>query len=188
MAGLTPMERDVVSSVSNPSPVPCRRTRRHAARWPAALALTLLLGCGTIPLPGQLREGMTEPEVSAAMGQPTGRYAIPNGATRLEFATGPLGRETWMVDLDASGRMTKAEQVLDGWHFLKVSEGMDRDAVSRILGRPGEVRRDHQKRDNWFWRYNNNDCLIAVATFDTDGRVIGGVAQMPDPRCEMRAR
>jgi hypothetical protein len=155
--------------------------RGRLVLWSAAL----LLGCA-VAHPGRLAAGMTEPEVVAAMGTPTARYPMPDGSMRLEFATGPSGRETWMVDLDAGGRATKWEQVLDGWHFQKVSDGMDRDAVVRILGQPSFVRQTYAQRSTWYWRYPNNDCLIGAATIDPQGRVVGGVGQMTDPACEHR--
>jgi hypothetical protein len=164
-----------------------------AAGWsawhPAAALLLLGLASGcAIQQPGSLRQGMDEAQVVAAMGPPTGRYAMPERATRLEFARGPAGSTTWMVDLDAGGRMTSAEQVLDGWHFLEVTDGTDRETLLRTLGRPSDVRGQYQQREIWYWRYYNNDCLIAAATLDAQGRVVGGIGLIPDPRCEMRAR
>ena len=151
----------------------------------ALLAAVMLLGCA-VPRPGQLAKGMTEPEVVAQMGAPTARYDLGDRQMRLEFATGPAGRETWMVDLDASGRMTRSMQVLDPWYFAQVSDGMDREQLLRILGRPGWVRGAYQKQELWYWRYPNNDCLLAVATVNAQRKVVGGVSMMPDPNCDRR--
>ena len=149
------------------------------------LACALLLGC-TIPRPGQVRAGMTAPEVVALMGPATARYTMPGGATRLEFATGPSGRVTWMVDLDAGGLVTQAEQVLDVRHFLLITDGMDREIVLRVLGQPSFVRGESMQRETWYWRYDNHDCLIGAATLSPQGRVVGGVGQMNDPACDRR--
>jgi hypothetical protein len=151
-------------------------------RGAMALVVALLAACA-IPHPGSLREGMAEGDVVALMGPPTGRYPLPESKTRLEFAQGPMGRTTWMVDLDASGRATQFAQVLDPWYFVQVADGMDRDALLRILGRPGDVQSARLQREIWYWRYPNNDCLIAVAMLSAQGHVEGGVSMMPDPRC-----
>lgn len=152
-----------------------------------ALALTALLlaaGCSalrpTLPAPGQ-----DEAAAVAALGTPTARYPMAGGATRLEFARGPMGRETFMVDLDASGRVTQAEQVLDLRHLQRVSDGMGRDELLRLLGRPGERQREFQNRETWIWRFANNDCLVFAVTLDAQGRVIRSGGVMPDPRCEL---
>ncbi len=158
---------------------------RGSRRWAAAVAVigaALLVSCA-IPRPGRLANGMTESEVVALMGSPTDRYAMAKGATRLEFAQGPAGRETWMVDFDADGRMTESTQVLDPWYFQQVTDGMSRDTLLRWLGRPGYVLGAWRDRKLWYWRYPNNDCLIAVAMLGADGRVEGGVSMMPDPAC-----
>lgn len=150
----------------------------------AVAALLLAAGCSVLrpvlPSPGQ-----DEAAAVSALGQPTARYTLPEGATRLEFARGPLGRETFMVDLDAQGRVTQAEQVLDLWHLKRVADGMSRDELLRLLGRPGDRQREYMNRETWYWRYANNDCLVFAVTLNAQGRVVHGGGVMPDPRCEL---
>jgi hypothetical protein len=121
--------------------------------------------------PSALPEGSSEADVKQAMGEPTGRYALAGGGQRLEYARGPYGRHTYMVDLDALGRLIKWEQVLDVHHFAAVMPGLTRDEVLRTIGRPGE--RMGMMRDGqiWSWRYANNDCLWYQAQFDAQGIV-----------------
>ena len=79
-------------------------------RWPrlpralAGIALLAAAACGTYR-PQDIKPGMSEAEAAALIGRPTGRYPGPNGQTRVEFATGPYGRVTWMVDVDPSGKV-----------------------------------------------------------------------------------
>ena len=122
--------------------------------------------------PAGLQPGSSEADVVQVMGQPTGRYTMPGGMQRLEFARGPYGRHTYMIDLDAQGRVAKVEQVLDSWHFATVLPGQTRDDVLRTLGRPSE--RAGMMRDGqiWSWRYANNDCLWWQAQFDAQGVLI----------------
>lgn len=151
---------------------------------PGLLAMVLAMaGCG-LPQPQLLRNGQTEAEVVATMGTPTGRYPLAGGAQRLEFARGPAGRVTWMVDLDAAGRVTQAEQVLDADHFARVQDGMPQDDLLRLLGRPAARQGEYMRRETWSWRYQTNDCLWARVTLGADGRVQGGAAMMSDPACD----
>ena len=156
-------------------------------RWPA-LALALapvawLAGCAT-PQAARVQAGQAEPEVLAAMGAPTGRYPLADGAQRLEFAQGPFGVRTWMVDLDAQGKVLKIRQVMDSYYFDQVQDGMSRDALLRLLGRPASRHGEWQNRETWSWRYDNTDCLWVRVTLDANGKVWGGASTLPDPVCD----
>ena len=157
---------------------------RHLLLAATLAALMLTAGCSVLR-PVLPTAGQDEAAAVAALGQPTARYTMPEGATRLEFARGPRGRETFMVDLDAQGRVTRAEQVLDLWHLRRVTDGMDREALLRLLGRPGEKQREYMDRETWYWRYANNDCLVFAVTLSAQGRVIHGGSVMLDRRCEL---
>jgi hypothetical protein len=141
--------------------------------------LALLAACA-VPL----QAGLSEAEVAARMGPPTGRYVMPSGTTRLEFARGPMGRTTWMVDLDAAGRTQQWAQVLDDAHFAQVVDGLPRDDLLRLLGRPAHRAREWQNRETWYWRYQTNDCLWFAVTLSAEGRVLDGGGHMPDPACD----
>ena len=142
----------------------------------AVLTLAVLAGtaCTTVlPLPGQ-----TAAEVVAAWGPAGARHALAGGGERLEYANGPAGRETWMIDLDASGRVKQVRQVLQEASFLAfqsaAAAGMDGAGVKRELGRPGQVIRLARGRGEvWSWLYPNNDCLLFEVSFDANGRVNG---------------
>ena len=55
---------------------------RHAASVVAAATLTACAGYN----PGDLQPGSSEADLRARMGEPSGRHALPNGASALEFA------------------------------------------------------------------------------------------------------
>jgi hypothetical protein len=157
---------------------------RRAARLliaTAATATAVLLGGCAIPF----KPGQTEAEVIAAAGPPTGRYVMPDGTRRLEYATGPMGRHTWMVDLDAQGRVQQVEQVLSEMTFLKITDGMARDDVLRLIGRPAHRQREWMNKETWFWRYPTNDCLwVGVTMLPPDWKVQHGAGYLPDPICD----
>jgi hypothetical protein len=155
-------------------------------RWVAALLLPWLAACSVLG-PPPLRQGQPEADVIRDWGPPTARYAMPDGVQRLEYATGPYGRTTWMIDLDASGGVLRADQVLNESNFLRFqarAPGMTIDELLRTLGRPGDRESGgRQGGEVWSWRYPTNDCLWFRASIGVDGLVRDGVYGI-DPRCQ----
>lgn len=150
-----------------------------------AAPVALLAACATLGAPA-LQPGLSEAEVNARLAPLTGRYALPSGGTRLEYARGPMGRTTWMVDLDAQGRVTRWAQVMDGAYFAQVVDGMPREALLRLLGRPAHRAGEWQNRETWYWRYPTNECLWYAVTLSAEGKVMNGGGDMPDPACDRR--
>ena len=116
-------------------------------------------------------------------------YPGPDGQTRVEFATGPYGRVTWMVDLDAAGKVSDApEQVLNEARFSWVQQNArDRDSNWLLynLGRPGEVMRlGWIGGQVWSWRYPTFDCLWFQVTVNDDGSLRDAGGYGIDPRCD----
>ncbi|MDH4391910.1 MAG: hypothetical protein QE285_10885 [Aquabacterium sp.] len=158
---------------------------RHASVATLIGLAAALAGCAVLqPAPPPVA-GQAEAQVLASRGTPTSRYTLPAGGQRLEYATGPYGRTTLMVDLGSDGRVTTSAQVLTEANFAKVHDGMPRDAVLRLLGRPAEKAGEYMDRQTWSWRYPTYDCLWARITFEPDGKVRGGASLMPDPRCDV---
>lgn len=149
-----------------------------------AMVAVVLAGCA-LGTP-TVRPGQPEAEVLAAMGAPTGRYALPEGGQRLEYATGPYGHVTWMVDLDVRGRVTGLAQVLQERYFAQVRDGMSREDLLRLLGRPADRAGEWQRRETWSWRFESYDCVWFRVTLSAEQRVLGGGSMMIDPRCDPR--
>jgi hypothetical protein len=130
-------------------------------------------------------------EVSRLWGPPTGRYTTPGGGERLEYATGPFGRTTWMFDIDAGGRVSGSEQVLNEARFADFQQraaGLPQAAVLRELGRPGHRRGGgRQGGEVWSWRYPTHDCLWFQVSIGDDGRA-RSAAYGNDPLCDVRIR
>jgi hypothetical protein len=159
--------------------LPASPTRAAAA----CLAALLLAACA--PLPPQ--PGAPAAEVRRSWGAPTGEHALPGGGTRLEYASGPYGRTTWMVDLGSDGRVLRARQVLSPETLLGLPAGqLDRAGLRRELGRPGEVQGVRGGGETWYWRYETNDCLWLAASISPEGLFIGG-AVLSDPTCDARS-
>jgi hypothetical protein len=148
-----------------------------------ALAPALLAACA-LPPPAP---GTAEADLRRQWGQPTDTHGLPGGGMRLEYATGPYGRTTWMVDLGADGRVQRARQVLSPEALFALPAGaLDRAGLRRELGRPAEVQGVHGGGETWYWRFETNDCLWLAASLDRDGRYTGG-ALLPDPACDARS-
>ena len=58
-----------------------------------------------------------------------GSREMRHGTGRLEFARGPYGKHTYMVDFDADGRLLSWEQVLTENNFFQVQIGETKEAV-----------------------------------------------------------
>ncbi len=159
------------------------RLGRMAGLLVAAAATAACTGIGAYNPPASVA-GLTADDLQARMGPATGRHARPDGGTRLEFARGPFGRHTWMIDLDAAGRAVRAEQVLTEATFATLRDGDRREDVLARIGRPSEVRPGGRPGGEvWSWRYDDgNSCLWFEVS------MIGGVARQPgygiDPRCD----
>ena len=154
----------------------------------AVLAAAALCAACTSYQPQAIHAGQSAAELTPLMGQPTGHYTMPSGNQRLEFATGPQGRVTWMVDLDAQGRVVKAEQVLNEQHFTEVQrnfERMNSQDLLRALGRPAQVRSGGwQGGQVWSWRYPTNECFWFQVSIRDNGKLRDGGTYDIDPQCD----
>ncbi|MEW6703248.1 MAG: hypothetical protein AB1430_00160 [Pseudomonadota bacterium] len=151
----------------------------------ALLVATLGSACSGY-MPRELRSGQTEADAVRELGPPTGRHALPGGMQRLEFARGPYGKHTYMVDLDAQGRVIGWQQVLTEDHFNQVRAGETREALLRRLGRPSEVRAgDWQGGQVWSYRYETlmGLCQWFQVSLDDHG-VVTSTGYGIDPRCD----
>jgi len=157
-----------------------RGPRRPAALL-LALGLTACAGYG----PGDLRPGQSEAEMRARLGEPTGRYAGSGGGSRAEYARGPAGKHTFMVELDAAGRVQGWEQVLTEQRFdaVAVAIAAPQAAVREQLGRPSESRVGWRGvGEVWSYRYESLFCRW-FQVWLVDGRV-REAAYASDPACE----
>ena len=178
--------RPALAAVPLVAPLVAPLAARLAASLLALLATLLGAAC-TIPTvtPGEGREA-----VLVRWGPPTARYALPAGAERLEYATGPFGRMTWMIDLDAGGRVVASSQVLNEAHFADFqgrAPGMSQAALLRELGTPGQRQgAGLMGGELWSWRYPTNDCLWFQVTIDTAGDKVRAAGYGIDPICDAR--
>lgn len=155
----------------------------HRALVPV-LSASLLAGCVNMSSPTILAPGASAEAIRARLGEPTGRYAGTDGGQRLEYARGPYGRQTWMLDVDAQGRLLKATQVLTESTFATIKAGMTRDEVLKLIGRPGNVGYvGWQKQTVWNYRYDSPFCQWFQVGLSPAG-VVQDTGFGPDPLCD----
>lgn len=144
--------------------------------WVVAM---LVAACAS-PSPEGISPGASVEEVRAQMGEPIATYALPGGGKRLEFS-GARAR-TYMVDIDASGHMTQAVQVLNETNFRNIVQGMTREQVLMTLGRPSNIASGgRQGGEVWSYHYQNVQCLWFQVSIGADGRTTrqGSTAMLP---------
>lgn len=170
-----------------PTGFPPRR-RLHGSGFLAlalAFAVTILAGCAGYS-PKGLPPGTSSAQAIQQLGPPTGRHAGDNGGMRLEFARGPYGKHTYMLDFDANDRLIDWKQVLTEENFLELKIGMSKAEVLRRIGRPSDVmflsRQQHQL---WSYRYDTPFCIWFQVSLDTSDRV-AELGHNMDPICTSR--
>jgi hypothetical protein len=155
---------------------------KHISILAALAAAAALAGCTT---PGNLPPGTPIATVRQGVFGPNGEYALPNGGRRLEFARGSSGKETWMLDFDASGALVASEQVRTQANFDNIARGMPAEEVRMRLGRPSDVFGAgwHEHIHVWSYRFPQGDCFwFQVSIRDADQKV-SEAGMGPDPVC-----
>ena len=147
-------------------------------------ALALLAGCANDP--AKLAPGMPVEALQERLGPPTAEYALPDGGRRLEYARGPFGKQTWMLDLDARGTLVAANQVLTEKRFNLIRAGMSREELLRELGRPSATSMVgwHQKQIVWSYRYDSLFCQWFQVGIDPQKGTVVDSGYHPDPLCD----
>lgn len=139
-----------------------------------AVSLFWLGGCALHPF-SAVKPGMTREEVIGRMGPPGAVVSIPQG-TRLQYSGQPTGQFSFMVDLDASGRVLSVRQVLNARDFARIEPGKwTRDDVLREFGRPTLVDRVaswpgdiltyrwYHLQDLFYWVYLDSNQVVQRA-------------------------
>ena len=127
-----------------------------------AAVVVFMTGCAFTPV----QPGMSRDQVMASYGTPTRVVPLATG-TRLQYSRQPAGQSAVMVDLDASGRVVAAREVMKLQEFMRIEPGQwTRDEVEREFGPPARIDRvaswsgdimNYRWRDNlqdmYFWVY-----------------------------------
>lgn len=150
--------------------------------WLVALLAAMAGGCDNQKI-AELEEGVsTEADVRQRFGVPEATYDEAGGARTLEYPRQPEGRRNYMITIGPDGKMSALRQVLTKPNFAKVTPGLGREQVRRLLGRPARIQAyPLQQQEVWEWRWIDEGRNASyAATFDSEGRVVAA-AQGPDP-------
>ena len=149
------------------------------------LAAGALAACATSYGPKSLPPGTTVEAAKTAMGPPTGEYKLPDGGRRVEYARGPMGKHTYMLDFDAQGRLVKWDQVLTEYNFNEIRSGMTANEVWMRIGHTENKRGiGWQKQIVWSYRYDSPFCVWFQIGMDLTESTVIDTAYGPDPACE----
>lgn len=127
-------------------------------------ASLLALACGKQGRPieefglDRLTKGVsTEGDVRNVMGEPDTVRDEGDGSRTLEYPKGPEGARTWFFHIDSTGKLQDYQQVLTDENFARVRNGMSREEVRRMFGRPRTIMQFKLKNEEvWDWRYRSN--------------------------------
>ena len=159
--------------------------RSRCARAASVLALAALGACTALRFPGGLPPGTPIAEARRTFGGPSAEYPLANGGTRLEFRQGSFGKQTYMLDFDASGRLVATQQVLTPATFATIAPGMTQEQVLARIGTPAFVFPvGWQRLQVWNYRFDGGDCVwYQVSIAATDRRVVDANIGT-DPACD----
>ena len=136
--------------------------------------------------PSGVTAGAPREEILRLMGPPTATYTMPDGHERLEYNHMPAGRHTFMIDLDAGGRMAHWENVLDENHFAAIVPGMRAPDVLRLIGPPTYTWHYFRPTPGitWLYRFDTiQRCILFEIAFDKATGVVLEGDYPPDPAC-----
>ncbi len=165
-------------------------TRASSARSVGVrlLAALLLAACGTYG-PGKLQPGQSEADARAELGEPTTRSPLPNGGARLDYARGPMGRHTWRVELDGTGKVASISQLLTEQNFESLRAGDTRDAVVDRLGPATNVHVGWRGVGTvWLYRYETPPPYCRLFSVWLVEERVREASYVHDPRCDDRDR
>lgn len=118
-----------------------------------SIATALLPGCDVVLVSDFTPGKSTAAEVRQRMGPPSTEYANSDGSITWEYNRQPNGIETHMLTFGTDKVLQKIEQVLSDEYFRKVTNGMDKAEIQRLLGKPGStVTFPLKKEEVWDWR------------------------------------
>lgn len=165
--------------------------QRSMGRLLLALLVLGLGGCSVLHPPGGLPLGTSIDQARVDLSYRTGQYPLPDGGTRMEFAQGGWGKQTYMLDFDAAGQLVANRQVLTRAMFDTIKPGMTEvDVLSRI-GRPvGVFPVGYQQLQVWNWRFAGleGDCVLFQVSFANATRLVTETGQGYDSACDFSGR
>lgn len=118
-----------------------------------SLAASVLPGCDTFVIDDFKPGTTTSAEVEKRMGAPATQYSNADGSVTWEYNRQPQGVHTHMLTFGSNQILLRVEQVLTDGNYAKITNGLDKAQVQRILGKPGKTSTFPMKGEEvWDWR------------------------------------
>jgi hypothetical protein len=159
-----------------------------AKRIAAAFAaiVTVLPGCD-IGLSQDIKPGITTAEeVRTRMGVPGFEFRNDDGSVTWEYSRQPMGVHCYMVTLGPDRIVRSFEQVLTDANYSRAREGMEREAIRRLFGKPARVEVfDNLREEVWEWRIEgmpHNELTYFNVYFDA----VTGLVRKAGKRVEVK--
>jgi hypothetical protein len=158
----------------------------------ALLASALLTACASYDGRG-LEPGRSDHmDVLRLMGPPAQQWDDADGGRQLAYPRGPAGVHTYMVRIDAAGKLASIENVLKEERFAAIKEGMQPEEVLRLLGPVYPVRgttyfpaRDELVME-WLYCDSWSERSRFYVLFDGTTRTVRSTMSINDPECRGR--
>jgi len=145
------------------------------------LAVGLLVACtGMGPHTGLV--GQDRGAVLAKLGAPAQEVKTADGA-RLFYPNGPMGKGTYVFNVDAKGVVTGVEDVLTPANFMRITAGMGAEDVEALIGPTRSIRTTTQDYKIWVYPFHNSVCQIFMVEMSAQNKVLS-TANGPAPECE----
>ncbi|MFZ4538751.1 outer membrane protein assembly factor BamE domain-containing protein [Propionivibrio sp.] len=141
----------------------------------SGLIAAFLPACDGINL-DKLKPGIsTAQNVREIMGPPTMEWTDADGTLTWEYPRTPEGIVNYMIVFGPDKVLLEVRQVLSEENFARVREGMSKEQVRRLLGKPA---REHyfplKKEHVWDWKIKVEPSMDVYFNvhFDEGGRVV----------------
>ena len=159
------------------------KTLGSAVRLIGAASLVMAMAaCTLMRPPASLPPGTSIADARQTLGAGD-EYPLPNGGTRLSF---PRGKDTYMLDFDASGHLVQSQQVLTPQTFAPIQPGMPPAAVLTRLGLPAFIFPvGYQKLQVLNYRFGGleGDCMVFQVSISNATGNVTEAGTGADPRC-----
>lgn len=133
----------------------------------ALLALAMLGACTSLRLPAIAPGQDTEASVRTKLGQPSAQWRDAGGAYTWEYSGQPYSNWNYLISFDAQGKVTRNLQALSDENIARLSLGMSREEVARLLGTPRTKEWGGFKYEHiWTWNAGVATATIEEQRFD----------------------
>ena len=143
---------------------------------PSLTLAGLLAACAAYDGHGLRPGASTVDDVRRTMGPPALELPNPDGSRQLAYPRGPLGTQTFMVEVGRDGVLRAIRPALTDDNYHRITAGQTRDDVLRLIGPPGETMEfPRLGQIAWDYRYQDTWGYVAIFSilFDRDGVVVG---------------